>query len=358
MISLQEYGFSPFYQCQIQDEPSYVPARVTQVRRGRFVVATERGETGAVLKGSLLHSLNNSGDYPAVGDFVLVQPNEQGDALIARILERRSKFIRPDQSGHAAGYVKTILEQVVAANFDYVFIVSSLNQEFNLKRIQRYLIVSWQSGGIPVVVLTKADLSPDASEKAREVQRIAAGVDVAAVSAYTGEGMDYLRQTYLKAGKTLVLLGSSGVGKSTLINCLAGKEIMAVSGIREEDGRGRHTTTHRQLLRLPCGALVIDTPGMRELGILDAEDGFAGAYSEIEELFAHCRFSDCSHNNEPGCAVRAALEDGSLSMERWESFLRLRRESKFNEDKAAYLREQREKSKKIRRQTGAPGSKK
>jgi ribosome biogenesis GTPase len=243
-------------------------------------------------------------------------------------------------SGHAAGYVKTVLEQVVAANFDYVFIVSSLNWDFNVNRIMRYLTQARQSGGQPVVILTKADLCPDFDTQMAEVRKIAPNVPIHAVSSHTGFGFDSLSE-YLQPGRTLVFLGMSGVGKSSLLNALMSRKVMAVKAIREEDSRGRHTTTHRQLFMLPSGAMVIDTPGMRELGLFDAGEGISAVFADVEELFSQCRFSDCRHKTEPGCAVHAALKNGSLPRERWEQYNSQKKENKFVEDKAAYFSEQR-----------------
>lgn len=200
----------------------------------------------------------------------------------------------------------------MAANFDTVFILQSLNHDFNERRLERYVTLAWQSGAVPAVVLTKADLTQDSAEARRRAERLAAGVGVFAVSAKTGEGLAAL-DGYLRPGKTVVFLGSSGVGKSSLLNALAGEELMETGGIREDDSRGRHTTTHRQLFRLDSGAMVIDTPGMRELGMWDVSEGLSEAFTDVQALLGRCRFSDCRHQQEPGCAVREALETGVLS---------------------------------------------
>lgn len=323
MIDLREYGyFGP------GTEAGLIPARVTEVRRGRWGVVCERGEARAILKGSFAHGAAERADLPAVGDFVLISYNERGDSAIARLLPRRTKFSRTDFSGHAVGYVKTVLEQVVAANFDYVFILTSLNADFNVNRVARYLLQARESGAVPVVVLTKSDLCGDPEAYVRDVREAAGGAAICVVSARTGAGLGDLRQ-FLAPGKTAVFLGMSGVGKSSLLNALAGEALMDVSEIREDDARGRHTTTHRQLFRLPGGALVIDTPGMRELGLWDAEGGIAEAYPDVEALIARCRFSDCRHETEPGCAVRAALADGTLDSARWEAYCAWKREAAF-----------------------------
>jgi len=297
---------------------------------------TERGETQAALKGKFYHDAGAREDYPCVGDFVFLRLNERGVSQIARLLPRRSKFSRADFSGHAAGYVKTVLEQVVAANFDYVFILSSLNWDFSDKRVVRYLTQARQSGGAPVVILTKADLIEDAAPMIDEVKNVAGDAPVHAVSCLTGFGMDALEK-YLTKGVTSVFLGMSGVGKSSLINALMEREVMAVKDIREADSRGKHTTTHRQLFMLPRGAMVIDTPGMRELGLFNADDGVSAGFADLEKIFAGCRFNDCRHETEPGCAVLSALRDGSLPRERWESYFSQKREIKFSEDRAGYL---------------------
>ena len=308
-------------------------ARITAVHRERYEIVCSEGITHAKLKPGIYY---NGGEeaFPTVGDFVRIQYNPQGDSLITATLPRRSLFSRPDV------YVNQ-WEQTVAANFDYVFIVMSLNQNFNLRRMERYLTSAWQSGSVPVVVLTKLDLCDDPQPLIREAENAAIGVSVCAVSAHSGEGMESLAP-FLKPGKTIVLLGSSGVGKSSLLNALAGEEQMKVSAVREDDDRGRHTTTHRQMIRLPGGALFIDTPGMRSLGMWDVTDGLGDTFADVEEFTGRCRFSDCAHRTEPGCAVRAAIEKGLLSPERWENYQKLKKEALFSDDKDAYLRQRTE----------------
>lgn len=334
MLSLKQYGY-----IEVEPPPcGLLPGRVIELQREQYTVITERGELTAQLKGSFYHSTAGREDFPCVGDFVWLQYNEHGLSRIAELLPRRTKFSRADFSGHAAGYAKTVLEQVVATNFDYVFILSSLNLDFNINRIMRYLTQARQSGGQPVVVLTKADLAPAYNSSLTAVQEAAPDVPVHAVSSHTGFGMDAISQ-YLQPGKTIVLLGMSGVGKSSLLNALMNQEVMAVRAIREDDSRGRHTTTHRQLFLLPSGAMVIDTPGMRELGLFAAEAGISETFADVEELFIQCRFRDCHHQTEPGCAVLAALATGSLSPEHWERYLAQKRENKFVDDKAGYLKD-------------------
>ena len=229
----------------------------------------------------------------------------------------------------------------MAANFDYVFILQSLNHDFNPKRLERYLTLSWQSGATPVILLTKADLVEDYWGYLTQVERVAMGVNTHVVSAHTGYGLPRLN-AYLQPGKTVVFLGSSGVGKSSLVNALAGEEIMAVSAIREDDSRGRHTTTHRQLITLNSGVSIIDTPGMRELGMWEVDEGITDAFCDVEQYLGKCRFSDCRHENEPGCAIRAAIASGALDGARWESYRKLKEEAV---DKDEMLRRKHEWSK-------------
>lgn len=314
-----------------------MPARVVSVQRERYGLLCPQGETFGRLRKSAYFSGEEL--FPTVGDYVLIDGMSVSDSQILRTLPRRTFFERRDPTPGRGG-------QAVAANFDQVFIVQSLNQDFNEKRLERYLALALASGAEPVVVLTKADLMPDREKALGAARRLAAGAAVYAVSAHTGEGLDALRG-YMQSGKTSVFLGSSGVGKSSLVNALAGEEIMAVSAIREEDGKGRHTTTHRQLIMLANGAMVIDTPGMRELGMWAASEGVSGAFADVEQYLGRCRFGDCRHEREPGCAVRAAIESGELPRERWLSYQKLRRESDFSEDRARSLREKTSRFKQI-----------
>ena len=263
MIDLLDYGF-PIE--EFPEPQGLIPARVTEVRRALYKAVCPVGEVSATLTGAFLRGAKAPDDFPAVGDFAYLRYNDSGASAIVRLLPRRTKFSRTDFSGHAAGYVKTVREQVVAANFDSVFILSSLNQDFNVNRILRYLTQARGSGAKPVVLLTKADLCESPEAGVAEIQARAGDVPVFPISAHTGTGFEAL-SPYFLPGRTVVFLGMSGVGKSSLLNALAGEELMKVSAIREADARGHHTTTHRQLFRLSTGALVIDTPGMRELGL-------------------------------------------------------------------------------------------
>ncbi|TAJ99055.1 MAG: ribosome small subunit-dependent GTPase A [Chloroflexota bacterium] len=303
------------------ESPGRVPARVVAEERGQFLVHDGVATHPAAVSGRL--RFESGGDplaYPSVGDWVAATPGEGGGpATIHGLLSRRSAIVRRAPSDHSTG------AQVLAANVDVVFIVTSLNAEMNLRRIERYLAVAWESGAQPVVVLSKADLDDDIEGHRLAAEAVAPGVDVIAVSAVTGEGLEAVR-SHLAPGRTVAFIGSSGVGKSTLVNALAGHELLTTAGIREDDARGRHTTTRRQLVPLADG-LVIDTPGMRELGLLDG-DGIATAFDDVEQAAAGCRFSDCAHDSEPGCAVRAALVTGELDPARFGAYRKLQREAR------------------------------
>ena len=298
--------------------------RVVLVHRDRYLVRNGEEELYCVPSGVLRYR----NEYPVVGDEVEIAVNPHGDSLIQSIMPRRTVFCRPDRGGHADGFAKTLQVQPLIANIDYVFIITSLNRDFSLNRIARYAAMTAAGGAEPVAVLTKADLCPDAAEMEARVASLSRDLQAITISSYTGYGLERLR-AFFRPGVTIALLGSSGAGKSTLINTLAGREIMRTGGIREEDSKGRHTTTHRELIELD-GVSIIDTPGLRELGVIDAEEGLAGTFSDIAELISQCAFTDCTHRNEPGCAVRQALADGSLTRERWEMYSKLEKENRWS----------------------------
>ena len=337
MTDIYDYGFKDE---MVPPGTKGIPARITAVHKERFELFCEHGPISARLKAGIYHNQSEE-IFPAVGDYVLVEYNHLGDSRIIKTLDRHSVFLRSNFSGHAAGYVKAVREQVIAANFDFVFILSSLNDDLRAKRLERYITLAWNSGAGPVIILTKSDLVKDPSKHIEEILSIAAGVPVFALSSKTGSGLEEL-SAYLKPCNTIVFLGSSGVGKSTLLNTLAGEQIMAIGDIREDDSRGRHTTAHRQLAMLPRGCMVIDTPGLREVGMWDADSGLDEAFHDVTQYFQDCRFSDCRHQNEPGCAVLEAITDGSLSQQRWDDYQKLLSETRFVNDKSGYLQSKQE----------------
>jgi ribosome biogenesis GTPase / thiamine phosphate phosphatase len=294
--------------------------RVSSQYKNIYKVITENGEITAEISGKFHYSVIELSEYPAVGDFVMVDRTDdsQGNGIIHHILTRKSVFARK-----VAGSKEDI--QVVATNIDTVFICMSLNNDFNLRRLERYLSIAWDSGALPVIVLTKSDLCKEIEIRLNEISSIAIGVEVLVTTSTSDEGYQSLKK-YLSSGNTLAFIGSSGVGKSTLINCLLGQNILDTTGIRNDD-KGRHTTTRRELIMLPNLGAVIDTPGMRELGIISAD--LTKSFADIDELASNCRFNDCTHKNEPNCAVQKAIKDGTLSVERLESYWKLKRETKY-----------------------------
>jgi ribosome biogenesis GTPase len=321
-FSLSGLGFDPDFQEQFEQygRDGLAPGRVAVQHRGAYGVFTELGELSAELSGRLRFEAREATDLPAVGDWVALEPRPGGASTIHAVLPRRTAFVRTVASDQH----RQTGEQVVAANVDAVFLVSALVDDLNPRRLERYLVLAWESGAEPAIVLTKADLCDDVEVAVAQVEAVAIGVPVHVVSNVTGEGLDDLRP-YLVGSRTVAALGSSGVGKSTLINRLLGTELQEVGGLRR-DGRGRHTTTRRELIPIPDGGLFLDTPGMRELQLSEVDHGVDEAFEDVAELAARCRFGDCSHETEPGCAVREALETGELEAARFASYRKLQRE--------------------------------
>lgn len=321
-ITLQRLGWSPELQEAFVPyrERGLVPGRVAVQHRGAFDVYTEHGEVPAEAAGRLRHDAESAEDLPAAGDWVALDPGARpGDdtAVIHAVLPRRTKLSRK------VAWLETG-EQIIAANVDVVLVLTALNGDLNLRRLERYLTTVWESGAQPGILLTKADLADDLDGAVHAAESVGIGVPVHVVSSVTGLGLEEV-QAYAAGDRTIALLGSSGVGKSTLLNRLVGEELIAVQEVRA-DGRGRHTTTRRELVLLPRGGLVLDTPGMRELQLWDAASGIDAAFEDVEELAQECRFADCAHETEPGCSVLAAVDDGRLELDRLRNWRKLQRE--------------------------------
>lgn len=318
---LSNLGWDEFFETRFEPyrADGLEAARVALEYNQLYRVLAAPGELLADVAGKLRHEAASRADLPAVGDWVAIEPRrEEGRATIHALLPRKSKFVRRAAGTRTEG-------QIVGANIDTVFLVTSLNQDFNLRRLERYLIVARESGASPVVILSKADLCGEIEDRLAEIQTVAAGVPIHAVSVVRREGLEELAQ-YFRHGQTVALLGSSGVGKSTLINHLLGRDVQRVLEVRSTDDRGRHATTHRELFLLPQGGLVLDTPGMRELHLWEGEESLHVSFDDIEALVSGCRFSDCRHRDEPGCAIREALADGTIDAARYGSYEKLQKE--------------------------------
>lgn len=328
-------------------------ATVTAVHRDRYELCVGAEDLYGKLKTACFYNTPEIVEFPTVGDEVELIRNELGDSLITKVLPRKSVFMRQNVTQGQN-------DLAIAANFDYVFITMSLNRDFHLSKLERYVTVAWQSGGVPIIILTKADLCEEPEDYVVQAESVAPGVEIYCVSSVTGEGVAQLER-FFKEGKTTVLLGSSGVGKSSFVNMLMGKEEMLTGGIREADAQGRHTTTYKQSMNLPKeivlpngevvpgGGRIIDTPGIRKLLVTDVDEGLQTSFEDVEELFTRCRFSNCGHKSEPGCAIRSALEDGSLEERRWKTYLHMQREEAFAREKKAIIQRRMEKA--MRRRT-------
>lgn len=316
-------GWSPLFQRAYEplQTKGSMPARIARDDGMSYVAYAEGGEYIAELRGRFYQEAHEKSSFPAVGDWVVLSSHEEGRATIEHMLPRQSAFIRKTPG-------KVMEEQVLAANIDFAFLVMGADRDFNLRRLERYITFTQKSGAAPIVVLNKVDLASDVAALEEEIVSVAGAIPVIPVCATEGRGTDALTR-YLITGTTGVLLGSSGVGKSTIINALFGEERQKVSAINEVYGKGRHTTTHRELLLVPTGGVLIDTPGIRELQALCDEDAVSDAFDDVEAIAANCRFSDCRHESEPGCAVRAAIEQGDLDEMRVANYRKMRKEQAY-----------------------------
>ncbi|MGE5423147.1 MAG: ribosome small subunit-dependent GTPase A [Ignavibacteriales bacterium] len=320
-MNLDILGWNPYWQAKLNDrvDSDHLIGRISAEHKQLYRVYTDKGELLARVSGRLRYNALGRPDYPAVGDWVIISAQLEGSqAVIVEILPRRTKISR-----QMAGDKEE--EQILASNVDAILIVMALNRDFNLRRLERYLVLAWESGAEPVVVLNKADLCIDIHAKIAAVNDVAPGVSVHAISCESGQGLEAIKG-YFRTGQTSILLGSSGVGKSTLLNILMGNQVQKTQGIREDDDRGRHTTTHRQMHILPRGGLVIDSPGLRELQLWVADAGFTSTFEDIAILAEECHFADCTHQGEPDCAVIRAIEEGVLDEGRFDSYLKLQKE--------------------------------
>lgn len=323
MNILQRYGWNSFFDHAFSAfaAEGLIPGRVIAQLRNSYTLKTEQGDLSAHLAGKVRYYARGTEDLPAVGDWVAVRSTGDGAARIEQILQRQTQFVRKAPGERTE-------QQVLAANVDAVFLVSGLDNDFNLRRIERYLVLAAESGARPIIVLNKADLCDDVEQRIHEVESVASAIPIVAMSALYDQGLDAFEK-HLPERSTAVLLGSSGVGKTTIINHLMGGEIRATQSVRESDSRGRHTTSHRELMMLGWGAMLIDSPGLRELQLWGDAQSVQDTFQDITELAASCRFSDCSHNSEPGCAVNQALKDGDLDPDRYDSYIKLQREISY-----------------------------
>lgn len=341
-MNLNQLGWSDYFQNAFNslDREDLIPARVIRQNKHQYVIHDGRTTRNATILGRLLYESEDASALPAVGDWVCIEPFDEDQAIIHEVLPRFGAFFRKE-----AGHVTR--KQVIAANIDIVFLVSGLDNDFNVRRIERYLVQATSSGATPVILLNKADLREDIDDIVKEVKEVAGDVEVLPISAKEQRGIDAVR-TFIHEGLTVAFLGSSGVGKSSIANALMEDVVQRTGAVRDDDSRGRHTTSHRELMPLASGGIIIDTPGLRELQLWGDEDDLQSVFSEINELAAFCKFRDCQHESEPGCAVLQAIEDEELDAARFESFKKLKRELSFlnqRQDEMARLKaKKREKS--------------
>jgi len=333
-MTLKELGWNSFFENNFQPykENGFTPARILLEQKSELIVFTETGELTAKVAGKIRHIAQSKSDLPVVGDWVAIRPLHGGTALIEAILPRQSQIIRIASGMRKKRVGRISEEQVLGANIDTIFIVTGLDRDYNIRRIERYLTLVYNSGAIPVIILNKSDLCPDIDDKLSEVESVAFGVPIHIISATSDVNLQNLKQ-YFSPGKTITLLGSSGTGKSTIINKLLGFERQKVKEISESIGKGQHTTSHRELIFMPGGGIIVDNPGMREITLSAEEENIGDTFQDIKELAQNCKFNDCQHQSEPGCAVKQAIKNDELESERLTSYQKLRNELKFIDDR-------------------------
>ncbi|MCL2758442.1 MAG: ribosome small subunit-dependent GTPase A [Alphaproteobacteria bacterium] len=342
MEYLKSLGWDEFFENHLEPENSPAVARVIAEHKNAFIIKAKDGERRAVISGRFFHNAEKTADMPVVGDWVLVRDTD-GDSVIQKVMPRKTVLARRAPTDRKT--FGSDAEQIIVSNVDTVFIVTSLNQNFNLSRIERALALVYASGARPVILLSKSDLCDDSTQKINQVEQIAFGVPIIRFSNVTMQGMDEIKQM-IEPGKTIVLLGSSGVGKTSLLNILASRAEKTIE-IREKDGRGRHATVSRSLYILENGGMIIDVPGIREMGLSDGDSHLGQSYADIEDLISSCRFTNCSHQNAPGCAVLTAIENGALDERRFKNYLKIQKENLFQSDKLGARRAKTKKTKEI-----------
>lgn len=333
--SLESLGWNDQFQTSFEliQTDNLIPGRIFREEKSQYGILTESGETAAKPSGKLRHTLNSVHERLVVGDWVALKSGkDQTGATVEFLLQRKSSVSRKVASGRKRRSGGQTLEQVIAANMDVIFIVTGLDQDYNIRRIERYLTLVWNSGATPVIVLNKADLCDDLDDKLEEVEGVAYGVPTITITATKKKDVKLLTP-YFSDGKTAALIGSSGVGKSTIINTLLGFEKQKVKEISDSVGKGQHTTTHRELILMPTGGILMDNPGMREIQLWGDSDDVDSAFQDIENLATECRFRDCSHQSEPDCAVKNAVESGELDEERLQSYHKMKKELDYLEQR-------------------------
>lgn len=344
MFNNLNLGWNNFFQSQIDSNPDFkslIPARVIIENKNRYAVININGEYEAEISGKLMFSTDDISLFPKVGDWVMIDVYDDNKAIIHYVLDRQTSFSRKVSGSK-------ICEQIIVTNIDYLFIVQSCNENFNLRRLERYLIMATSGRITPVVILSKADLTTETEYYERQILKIIPNIKVISTSTVTNYGINALAD-FIKCGKTYAFVGSSGAGKSSLINNLLGEDLLKINEIRIKDDRGKHTTTRRELIIMPNSGILIDTPGMREFHLWKTNDGFNEVFSEIDEIANYCKFGDCKHINETGCAVINAVKEGIITLERYNSYIKLLKEEEYLElkDNKEYFLQKKDKEKKL-----------